>query len=55
MTSMAPQRRLLKDLLERRNLLVEAKRWGDSFRNSWSIGDVFFAVRLDSAGPRLDR
>jgi hypothetical protein len=52
LTSMAPQRRLLMDLLETRGMRAEARRWRDSFRNSWSLGDVLFAARLDSAGPR---
>ncbi len=55
MTSMAPQRRLLMDLLEKRGMRVEAKRWRDSFRNSWSVGDILFAARLDSAGSRIGR
>ncbi len=45
LTSMAPQRRLLSELLEARGLSAGAKRWRDSFRNSWSIGDLLFAVR----------
>jgi hypothetical protein len=50
LTSMAPQRRLLMDLLETRGARAEARRWRDSFRKSWSTGDVLFAARLDSAG-----
>jgi hypothetical protein len=50
LTSMAPQRRLLGELLQARGAAVEAKRWRDSFRNSWSVGDVLFAVRPGPAG-----
>jgi tetratricopeptide (TPR) repeat protein len=42
LTSMAPQRRLLGELLQARGTAVEAKRWHDSFHRSWSIGDVLF-------------
>jgi serine/threonine-protein kinase len=48
LTSMAPQRRLLSELLDARGASAEAKRWRDSFRNTWSIGDVLFAVRPHS-------
>jgi tetratricopeptide (TPR) repeat protein len=44
LTSMAPQRRLLAELLRAHGAPVEAKRWRNSFRNSWSIGDVLFAA-----------
>jgi hypothetical protein len=50
LTSMAPQRRLLAELLQARGAGVEAKRWHDSFHRSWSIGDVLFAIRPQSAG-----
>ena len=52
LTSMAPQRRLLSELLQAHGASVEAKRWRDSFHNSWSIGDVLFAVRAHPAGRR---
>jgi tetratricopeptide (TPR) repeat protein len=45
LTSMAPQRRLLSELLEARGASADAKRWRDSFRNSWSIGDLLFVAR----------
>ncbi len=45
LTSMAPERRLLGQLLEARGDRVDARRWRDSFRNSWSIGDVLFVAR----------
>jgi serine/threonine protein kinase len=52
LTSMAPERRLLSDLLEARGASADAKQWRDSFRNSWSIGDVLFAARPEpSAFP----
>jgi len=50
LTAMAPQRRLLAELLQARGAGVEAKRWHDSFHRSWSIGDVLFAIRPQSAG-----
>ena len=49
LTSMAPQRRLLSELLEAQGASADAKQWRDSFRNSWSIGDVLFANRPDSS------
>ena len=52
LTSMAPERRLLSELLEARGASADAKQWRDSFRNSWSIGDVLFANRPEpSAFP----
>ncbi|MGH7498305.1 MAG: protein kinase domain-containing protein [Gemmatimonadales bacterium] len=46
LTSMAPQRLLLGELLQARGLAADARRWRESFRTSWSIGDVLFAARL---------
>jgi tetratricopeptide (TPR) repeat protein len=45
LTSMAPERRLLSDLLEARGASADSKRWRDSFRNSWSIGDLLYVNR----------
>jgi hypothetical protein len=44
LTSMAPERRLLSQLLEARGAGADAKRWRDSFDGSWSIGDAVFAA-----------
>jgi serine/threonine-protein kinase len=49
LTSMAPERRLLADLLRARGDATGAKRWYASFLNSWSMGDVFFAKGLNPA------
>lgn len=46
LTAMAPERLLLRDLLSARGASGEARRWGDSFANSWSVGDALFAARL---------
>jgi len=43
LTSMAPQRRLLADLLRARDQQAESARWRDSFVQSWSPGDLLFA------------
>ncbi len=51
MTAMGPERLLLSDLLTARGDSGEAKRWRDSFSNSWSIADVLYLARLG----RLDR
>lgn len=45
LTSMAPERRLLSQLLEAQGARIDAKRWRDSFDRSWSIGDAVFSVR----------
>jgi hypothetical protein len=45
LSSMAPQRRLLSDLLEARGASADAQHWRDSFHRSWSVGDVLFAAR----------
>jgi tetratricopeptide (TPR) repeat protein len=55
MTSMAPQRRLLADLLRARGDSLGAKRWYASFLNSWSMADVLFAAHLDSAFSQMKR
>jgi hypothetical protein len=56
LTSMAPQRRLLGELLQARGAVVEARPLLNSFRNSWSIGDVLFAIRPQpvSAAPNQE-
>jgi tetratricopeptide (TPR) repeat protein len=48
LSSMAPERRLLGELLKARGSSVGEEQWQDSFRNSWSIGDVLFAARPET-------
>jgi hypothetical protein len=50
--AMAPQRLLLSELAARRGDSVEARRWRDSFSNSWSIADALYLARLGRLGPR---
>ncbi len=45
LSGMAPQRLLLARILAARGQPQAAKRWFDSFSNSWAVGDVFFAAR----------
>jgi hypothetical protein len=45
LSGLAPQRLLLGQLLAARGQPQAAKRWFDSFSNSWAIGDVFFVAR----------
>ncbi|MDQ3208896.1 MAG: hypothetical protein M3Q37_09870, partial [Gemmatimonadota bacterium] len=45
LSGMAPQRLLLGSLLAARGQAQSAKRWLDSFSNSWAVGDVFFVAR----------
>jgi serine/threonine protein kinase len=42
LSGLAPQRLLLARLLAARGQTKPAKRWLDSFSNSWAVGDVFF-------------
>jgi len=51
LSSMAPQRRLLSELLEARGSRADAEHWRDSFRNSWAIGDLLFVARPQPAPP----
>ncbi len=46
LTAMGTQRLLLTELLAARGAAAEAKRWRDSFSNSWSVADVFYHARL---------
>jgi hypothetical protein len=50
--AMAPQRLLLSELAARRGDSVEARRWRDSFSNSWSIADALYLARLGRLGSR---
>jgi tetratricopeptide (TPR) repeat protein len=50
--AMAPQRLLLSELAASRGDSVEARRWRDSFSNSWSIADALYLARLGRLGPR---
>jgi hypothetical protein len=50
--AMAPQRLLLSELAAKRGNSVEARRWRDSFSNSWSIADALYLARLGRLGPR---
>ena len=45
LSGMAPQRLLLARILAARGQPQAAKRWFESFSNSWAVGDVFFAAR----------
>jgi tetratricopeptide (TPR) repeat protein len=44
LSGMAPQRLLLGRLLASQGQAQAAKRWLDSFSNSWAIGDLFFVA-----------
>lgn len=46
LSAMAPQRLLLGELLIARGADGQARRWLNSFNNSWSIGDVLYNERL---------
>ena len=51
LTAMGPQRYLLAELLERQGNVAQARRWQDSFANSWAITDVLYLARMG----RLER
>jgi hypothetical protein len=55
LTAMGPQRYLLAELLGRRGDAALARRWQDSFSNSWAITDVLYLVRMGRLGRRPDR
>ncbi len=49
--AMGPQRFLLTELLTARGDTAGARRWRDSFSNSWSVADVFYLAKLGPRGP----
>jgi hypothetical protein len=49
---MGPQRYLLAELLRTRGDLTQARRWQDSFANSWAVTDVLYLARLGRLGRR---
>jgi tetratricopeptide (TPR) repeat protein len=51
LTAMGPQRYLLAELLRTRGDSSQARRWQDSFSNSWAITDVLYLARM----RRLER
>ena len=51
LTAMGPQRYLLAELLRTRGDSSQARRWQDSFSNSWAIADVLYLARMG----RLER
>jgi tetratricopeptide (TPR) repeat protein len=51
LTAMGPQRYLLAELLRTRGDSSQARRWQDSFSNSWAITDVLYLARMG----RLER
>jgi tetratricopeptide (TPR) repeat protein/predicted Ser/Thr protein kinase len=54
LTSMAPQRRLLSELLQARGDRAEAQHLRESFNRSWSVGDVFFASAPEPARAPIE-
>jgi hypothetical protein len=46
LTAMGPQRYLLAELLRTRGDSSQARRWQDSFSNSWAITDVLYLARM---------
>jgi hypothetical protein len=46
LTAMGPQRYLLAELLGRQGNAAQARRWQDSFANSWAITDVLYLARM---------
>jgi serine/threonine protein kinase len=55
LTAMGPQRYLLAELLRRRGDAAQARRWQDSFANSWAITDVLYLTRMGWLGHRPSR
>ena len=51
LTAMGPQRYLLAELFRTRGDSAQARRWQDSFSNSWAITDVLYLARM----RRLER
>ncbi len=43
LSAMAPERRLLADLLRAQGKTRQSDRWLDSFSTSWAVGDVLYA------------
>jgi tetratricopeptide (TPR) repeat protein len=52
LTAMGPQRYLLAELLRTRGDSTQARRWQDSFANSWAITDVLYLARMGRLGRR---
>lgn len=52
LTAMGPQRYLLAELLGTRGDSAQARRWQDSFSNSWAITDVLYLARMGRLGRR---
>ena len=50
LTAVAPQRRLLAQLLRARGDSAGAERWRRSFSTSWSVADLFYLAGLNSLG-----
>jgi serine/threonine protein kinase len=50
LTAMGPQRYLLAELLRTRGDLVQARRWQDSFVNSWAVTDVLYLAQMGRLG-----
>lgn len=55
LTALAPQRLLLAELLAARGRAAEARRWLESFSNTWSAGDVLYRARAERLRARLSR
>jgi hypothetical protein len=52
LTAMGPQRYLLAELLGTQGDSSQARRWQDSFSNSWVITDVLYLARMGRLGRR---
>ena len=52
LTAMGAQRYLLAELLRARGDAAKARRWQDSFSNSWVVTDVLYLAQMGSLGRR---
>jgi serine/threonine protein kinase len=55
LTAMGPQRYLLAELLGSQGNAAQARRWQDSFANSWAITDVLYLARMGRLERRSTR